>query len=123
VRTADLYSGDHLVHLPDLLVEWSDEVPTGSTMVANGVGARVRASSPRIGVLEGVNTYCRTGEHRPQGLFIAAGPTVRSSLPPREVSLLDFAPTFTRFLGVEGPDYDGRVLEELLGNGSVRSSS
>jgi predicted AlkP superfamily phosphohydrolase/phosphomutase len=121
VRTADLYSGDHLDRLPDLLVEWSDEVPTGSTIVANGVGARVAATSSKIGALEGVNTYCRTGEHRPSGLFIAAGPTVPSSPLSREVSILDFAPTFARVLGVAGGDYDGRAIDELLGHGGAAS--
>jgi predicted AlkP superfamily phosphohydrolase/phosphomutase len=119
MRTADLYSGDRLMNLPDLLVEWSDETPTGSIMVGNGEAASVRASSSKIGVLEGVNTYGRTGEHRPQGLYIAAGPTIRPTLLSRDVSILDFAPTFTHFLGVEG-DYDGRILSEILGNGSVK---
>jgi predicted AlkP superfamily phosphohydrolase/phosphomutase len=117
LRTADLYTGDRLTSLPDLLVEWSDEVPTGSTVVANGVAAVVRASSPRIGVVEGVNQYGRTGEHRPEGLFVAAGPTVHAGRCQREVSILDFAPTFATLLGVELPDCDGQPLAELVGRG------
>ncbi|MDF2771163.1 MAG: type phosphodiesterase/nucleotide pyrophosphatase, partial [Geminicoccaceae bacterium] len=50
IRTAERYDGPMLGHLPDLLVEWSDEVPTGSTRLNGGRGARVRARSPRIGV-------------------------------------------------------------------------
>lgn len=116
IRTADLYNGERLDHLPDLLVEWNDEVPTGSTAVGNGAGAMVRARSPKIGVVEGMNHYGRTGEHRPEGLFIAAGPGVRSGVLQREVSILDFAPTFAKLLGVELPDCDGRPVNELLQN-------
>jgi predicted AlkP superfamily phosphohydrolase/phosphomutase len=120
VRTANLYSGDRLGDLPDLLVEWSDEVPTGSTLVANGAGAHVRASSPKIGVVEGVNRYCRTGEHRPDGLFVAVGPRVRPGRASRDVSILDFAPTFMRLFGVKVGDCDGRAVDELLENRSAR---
>jgi predicted AlkP superfamily phosphohydrolase/phosphomutase len=117
VRTADLYQGERLDHLPDLLVEWNDEAPTGSTTVGKGAGATVRARSPKIGVIEGMNHYGRTGEHRPEGLFIAAGPGVRSGLLEREISILDFAPTFGKLLGVELPEADGRSIGELLQKG------
>jgi predicted AlkP superfamily phosphohydrolase/phosphomutase len=113
IRTAELYAGPCLDDLPDLLVEWSDAVPTGSTQIAGGRAATVRARSPRIGTLEGANDYGRTGEHRPDGLFIAAGPGIRSARMERAVSILDFAPTFCRLLDVDLPDGDGRPLNEL----------
>lgn len=100
-RTAERYSGPLLDHLPDVLVEWSDDVPTGSTALNAGRGAMVRASSPKIGVIEGANGYTRTGEHRAGGWFVAAVPGGAHGPLGREVSLLDLAPTFTRLLGVE----------------------
>jgi predicted AlkP superfamily phosphohydrolase/phosphomutase len=114
LRTADLYTGEHLDDLPDLLVEWSDAVPTGSMLVGGGAGAVVRARSPTIGIIEGVNHYGRTGEHRPQGLFIAAGPGVRPGRLDRVASILDFAPTFASLLHVNLPHCDGQPLPELL---------
>ena len=122
LRTADLYAGKHLDHLPDLLVEWSDEVPTGSRIVGEGAGAFIRASSPKIGVIEGSNDYCRTGEHRKFGLLIAAGPMVSPGEFTKEISLLDLAPTLARHLGVDLPDCDGRPLDELLECGPARGS-
>jgi len=122
LRTADLYAGQHLDHLPDLLVEWSDEVPTGSTSVGKGAGAIVRASSSKIGVIEGANEYCRTGEHRQFGLFVAAGPMIRPGALTNEISLLDLAPTLARYLGVDLPDCDGRPSDELLECGPARVS-
>jgi predicted AlkP superfamily phosphohydrolase/phosphomutase len=114
--TADHYTGEHLDHLPDLLVEWSDEIPTGSTVVGKGSGATVRATSPKIGIVEGINHYGRTGEHRAEGLFIAAGPRLKHSVFSREISILDFAPTFGKLLGVELRDLDGRAINELVQN-------
>jgi predicted AlkP superfamily phosphohydrolase/phosphomutase len=114
IRTADLYNGERLDHLPDLLVEWNDKVPTGSTAVGKGAGAMVHARSPKIGVIEGMNHYGRTGEHRSEGLFIAAGPGVRPGVLGKTVSILDFAPTFTKLLDVELPDCDGQLIKELI---------
>jgi predicted AlkP superfamily phosphohydrolase/phosphomutase len=114
-RTADLYAGEHLHRLPDLLIDWSDAMPTGSSCVGNGAAASVRARSPKIGTIEGVNHYGRTGEHRPNGRFIAAGPGWPQGIGV-EVSIIDFAPTFTRMFGLDLPRCDGRPIPELLLN-------
>jgi predicted AlkP superfamily phosphohydrolase/phosphomutase len=113
VRTASLYAGEHLDILPDLLVEWSDAAPTGSTGIANGIGAHVRVTSPRIGVVEGVNEYARTGEHRPGGWIVAAGPGIASGRLDADADLVDVAPTITAMLGVELAGCDGRPIERI----------
>jgi predicted AlkP superfamily phosphohydrolase/phosphomutase len=114
MRTGDLYQGSCLDDLPDLLVEWSEEVPTGSVMVGGGIGAAIRASSAKIGSVEGENQYGRTGEHRIGGLFIAAAPGIQSGRLAREVSILDFAPTFAAMFGVDATLFDGQTIAELL---------
>jgi predicted AlkP superfamily phosphohydrolase/phosphomutase len=116
-RTRDLYQGSCLERLPDLLVEWSDDVPTGSATVGGGIGAAVRASSAEIGSVEGVNQYCRTGEHRIDGLFIAVAPGIQPGRLAREVSILDFAPTFATMFGVDATRFDGKAITELLHTG------
>jgi predicted AlkP superfamily phosphohydrolase/phosphomutase len=113
-RTADLYQGAHLGDLPDLLVEWNDDAPTGSAIVGNGAAATIRATSPELGVVEGTNTYGRTGEHRPRGFFVARGPGIAPGRLAREVSLLDFAPTFCAMLGTPLPRAEGAPIAELL---------
>jgi predicted AlkP superfamily phosphohydrolase/phosphomutase len=113
-RTADLYDGEFLDTLPDLLVEWSDAVPTGSLGVANGVGARVRVSSPKIGIVEGDNDFSRTGEHRPGGWLAASGAGIAHGRFEQRPSLMDIAPTLTAMLGVTLPNSDGQPIEELL---------
>ena len=114
-RTANLFAGEYLNHLPDLLVEWSDETPTGSAIVSGGIGSKVKAQSAKIGSVEGINEYGRTGEHRPDGLFIAVGPNIQPNRLMREVSILDYAPTFASIFGVKLPVSDGKPIPELVG--------
>jgi predicted AlkP superfamily phosphohydrolase/phosphomutase len=120
MRTSDLYSGACFDELPDLLVDWDDAIPTGSTQVAGGAAALVRVRSPRIGVVEGVNKFGRTGEHRIGGLFVARGAGIQPGLLGRTVSIMDLAPTIAAILGVDMPGTDGVVIPELLGSGGDR---
>ncbi|MEP7067048.1 MAG: alkaline phosphatase family protein [Gemmatimonadota bacterium] len=114
VRTRDLYVGEHLDALPDLLVEWNEAVANGTTALRNGAGARVRARSPTIGTIEGANDYARTGEHRPGGWLVAAGPGIPHGHLTREPSLLDLAPTIARMLHVDLPGVAGAPIPELV---------
>lgn len=65
-------------------------------------------------------TTNRAGNHGfhpskgPRPPFLACGPAFRRGAVLREASILDGAPTYARILGVDLPDTDGRVLEELL---------
>lgn len=113
-RVRDLYQGKCLDALPDLLVYWNDQPPTGSLSIGDGAAATVRLSSPKLGTLEGANTYGRTGEHRPEGFFVARLPGRGPVRLPAPVSVLDLAPTFCRLLGVEPGAVDGRPIDALL---------
>jgi predicted AlkP superfamily phosphohydrolase/phosphomutase len=113
-RTRDLYSGDCLDRLPDLIVEWNDSIALGSATCGNPRGSLVRVKSPTIGVVEGVNSYVRTGDHRRDGLFMALGPRLMSGRLARTVSIMDFAPTFCAGLGTELPGADGHPIQELV---------
>jgi predicted AlkP superfamily phosphohydrolase/phosphomutase len=114
VRTRDLYDGEHLDALPDLLVEWNEAVANGSTSLGSGAGARVRARSTKTGTIEGANDYARSGEHRPGGWLVAAGPGLSHARLDRNPSLMDLAPTIARMLGVELPRTDGVPIAEIL---------
>jgi len=114
VLTRDLYRGEYLGDLPDVLVFWSHELPLGTAAVGKPGNGTVRLGSDKIGVIEGENRYCRTGEHRPDGMFIASGPGLEPGTLQRTVSIVDFAPTITRLLDVDLPDVDGQPIRELL---------
>ncbi len=113
-RTDTLYAGARRAALPDLLVEWNGDVPTGTLAHAGGRGATVRATSAKIGAVEGANSYGRTGEHVPTGTFVFAGPGVPPTRREEPVSLMDFHPTICALLGVPAPGVDGVVLPEFV---------
>lgn len=114
LRTAELYPGPYAGDLPDLVVEWDMETARGSAVVGSGAGAVWRATSPSIGTVAVTNTYCRTGEHRGEGLVVVAGPGIAAGELGRTVSVLDYAPTFARYLGAAMPASDGSAITEML---------
>jgi predicted AlkP superfamily phosphohydrolase/phosphomutase len=102
LRTAEHYVGEHLDALPDLLVEWDREAPIR------------RIHAPRIGTIEGEFRGGRTGDHKPNGLLMAAGPGIRQERLERPVSVTDVAPTLAARLGVALADVDGAPIPELV---------
>jgi predicted AlkP superfamily phosphohydrolase/phosphomutase len=112
-RTRELWRGPRLEDLPDLLVEWADNGPLANTAVGPRPAAVVRATSPKIGLIEGVNEWGRTGEHRRDGLLAVSRPGIQPGLLDG-VDLLDVAPTILALLGTELPDTDGKVVPELV---------
>jgi predicted AlkP superfamily phosphohydrolase/phosphomutase len=108
-RTDSMYTGPRGQSLPDLLVEWSDDL-VGTTAHGDGRGSSVRAYSEKIGVVEKHNSTLRTGDHLPDGLyaFLAPGNQTGSIGPPAR--LIDLHPSICRLLGVQAGDVDGEVI-------------
>ncbi len=99
----ELYSGPHAHLAPDLTVvlrDWRYRTIGLHDFTTN------RLISPAFGP---------TGDHRMEGVLIAAGPPFRPGSAPENANLLDIAPTVLHLLGVPVPDdMDGRVLTEIL---------
>lgn len=100
-RTREVYGdGDQIDQLPDLCVQWraSEPVP----------GVR----SPEFGELSGERRPSgRSGNHRLQGFFFAAGPQIDSSAKDVGGSVLDIAPTIFKLMDKPIPeDWDGTPL-------------
>ena len=100
-RRDSLYPGPASDCLPDLFIEWHNE--TGVTAIG----------SDKVGRIEGRNFHCRSGDHTPQGLFIALGEGLKPGDIGREVSILDFAPTFAQLLDVPFPHGQGAPIREI----------
>jgi predicted AlkP superfamily phosphohydrolase/phosphomutase len=112
VHRADLlYAGPERDHLPDLMVEWTNDAPI-----------RI-VGSKKIGRVEGEYRYCRTGDHKPEGLFIVRGPDTKPGFIERAVTCIDFAPTIAALLGVDLRGVDGVPIPEITGSELALRSS
>jgi predicted AlkP superfamily phosphohydrolase/phosphomutase len=101
IRTADLYQGEYLDDLPDLLVMWNKQFPI------SGVG------SSRVGEVRGVYIGPRSGDHTPDGLIAARGPMIRPGELGVSVAAVDLAPTMAAILGVDLSGVDGTPVAAL----------
>ncbi len=104
LRAGDVYEGEHLQQLPDLIVEWNDEFP---------IAALTSARTGRVGW---ESRDLRSGDHRPSGLLVATGPDVRRGGFPDTVAVADIAPTVAGLLGVELENVDGTRIPALSGS-------
>lgn len=114
VRSAEAHPGGARDELPDLLVHWSDRVPTGAAGMGPEDSGRVALTSPKIGRIEGTNTYRRTGEHRPDGFCLVVRPGAGGPGRGEDVRLVDLAPSFAAAFGVALPGTDGRAVPGLF---------
>lgn len=95
VRTRELYDGGQRAErLPDLVVRWPETSATPhASVTSERFGTIERATPGRI-------PNGRSGNHRPEGMFIARGPGIA---PGRRIAepadILDLAPTVLRELG------------------------
>jgi len=92
VKTADVYDGERLDDLPDLLVEWERTSPI------------TRIRSEKTGPIEGRFPGQRTGDHTASGTLFAKGGGIRTGRLSREVGVTEIAPTLCAWLGVPLPD-------------------
>ena len=88
---------------------------TSFLLTSEAGGATIVGVSPKIGRVEASNSYGRTGEHIPRGLFVVTGPGVPAASRAEPVSVMDFHPTICHMLGLSKTDVDGEVIEELAG--------
>ncbi len=99
----ELYHGPHTPLAPDLTVVLNDW--RYRTIGLHDFTTH-KVVSPAFGP---------TGDHRMEGILIAAGSPFRQGASPYQADLLDIAPTVLHLLGVPVPaDMDGHILTELL---------
>lgn len=103
-KAKDLYHGDKVNLLPDLIFTIND----WSCVMVNDIDKkfvyRDTSYSPR-----------HTGSHRIYGIFIASGSDFKKSTHMIDVSILDIAPTILYMFDAPIPNnMDGRVLRQIL---------
>ena len=105
----EYYSGPYLTNVPAIIVvlhpeyEGTDRLSSYSSLVTKSVST----TNP--------------GDHKMEGIFIMAGPSIRAVQEPlSDLSLMDITPTILHLLGLPVPsDLDGRVISEAIVRGST----
>ena len=104
VRASQVFEGERLELLPDLIIQWNEKP-----------SAQHRAiTSPRYGTIPwptpGRNPEGRSGNHFPEGFLIATGKGIKEGAI-SDAHILDLAPTILNLLGQPVPDLmEGKVL-------------
>ncbi len=101
--TADLYQGDYLEDLPDLLAVWNRDAPISS------------ASSAKLGEIRPTYPAYRSGNHVPDGILFASGPSIEPEELTHSVSVIDMAPTIAALLDMQLPNMDGMPITAICG--------
>lgn len=101
-RREELYHGPHVDGFPDVILVLNPDY----------IGASSLAGSSLV---EPHSCPMRPGEHRQDGIFIAAGPSVLPQGELTHLNLLDVPPTILHAMGLPVPrGFDGRVLQEVF---------
>ncbi len=108
-KKEDIYEGENVKNAPDLLVE----MKKGYIITCGFNKKRNFIDYPRsqLGI--------KSGDHRPEGIFIAYGPGVQNNIKINDGKIYDITPTVLHILGISIPDYiDGKVLRNIFTEGS-----
>jgi predicted AlkP superfamily phosphohydrolase/phosphomutase len=103
LKTSDVYTGEYLDKLPDLLVVWNRERAISAI------------ASPKTGEIRGVRMSKRTGDHTRSAAFFACGPGVQPGQLGAPAQVESLAPTIAALLGVALPGVDGIPIRAVCG--------
>lgn len=100
-RAERWYRRDPTDTIPDLLIEWNDEVLIESVW------------SPKTGLVEAHYDNWRSGDHRDHGLMLASGPGIAAGASLPAMAMEDIAATMLARFGEDVSDLDGKPANWL----------
>jgi predicted AlkP superfamily phosphohydrolase/phosphomutase len=118
-RREELYHGPLLNQAPDLVIQWKDYAYWG----------RGRYDSQGTSVFEAQRHFDfsdqpLSGTHRPDGIVLINGPSVRPGFQIDGANILDLAPTILSVLDLPLPrDLDGTVLHTAFVEGALKGTN
>lgn len=116
LRREEVYGGPHVPRAPDLILEMHLVEGYGHNLQPSSTAPPGKNPWRRLEPEEYLSRKGRSlpGSHRPNGLFIAAGPAVRAH-GPVDAHIADAAVTALARMGVQAPPLtSGRILREIL---------
>jgi predicted AlkP superfamily phosphohydrolase/phosphomutase len=103
-KKSELYSGDYIDTLPDIILNMGD--------FAYGSSSTFPISS--INVLSNPKTF-KSGDHSINGVFMAIGPDINEGKVIEDSKIYDIAPTILHIFDIPIPqEMDGRVLKDIF---------
>ncbi len=104
----EVYSGSHVSKAPDLLIKWKEsEVITGLRFGKDGRPIQPRYPTGEFTVI--------SGDHRPLGVFIAAGEGIRRNSIAQGLTIVDITATAVYLNDLPVPEFmEGRVPVNLF---------
>lgn len=102
VTKEEVFEGPYLDTIPDLVL---DCLPGYRTESGRRAFRHHRHPSNKVA--------WPAGEHEPEGIFIATGPSFRKGVK-LDADLWDIAPTTLHLLGIRVPEMDGKVVKDAL---------
>lgn len=100
-RREDIYSGPHLSAAPDILIGMREGYVSSSKLHVETIFTEYEEAI--------------TGDHRPEGIFLANGEAIKEQTTLEGAGLIDVAPTILYLLNVPIPRHmDGRVLGSIV---------
>jgi len=103
IKVKDIYQGNHLDELQDLIVQWKGDVPIN------------HLESEKLGRVSGILPDKRSGAHMVNGFMLLSGKTIRANQQLDDAHIMDVAPTILHLLNEPIPDVmDGKVLSDIF---------
>ncbi|MCA9473436.1 MAG: alkaline phosphatase family protein [Nitrospirales bacterium] len=103
IKVKDVYQGDRLDEMQDLIVQWKGNAPVN------------HLESKKIGRVSGILPDKRSGAHMVNGFMLAAGRSIKTNQQLEDAHIMDIAPTLLHVLSEPIPDImDGKVLSDIL---------
>ncbi|WP_447968542.1 alkaline phosphatase family protein [Nitrospira sp. M1] len=103
IKVKDLYQGNHLDELQDLIVQWNGDAPIN------------HLESEKMGRVSGILPDKRSGAHMVNGFMLASGKTIQKNQILEDAHIMDVAPTILHVLHQPIPEImDGKVLSDLF---------
>jgi len=118
-KREEIYHGQYLENMPDLIIGWKDyKYLRMFNYPLSDDDSIIWTIPPTLSLL-----WDRTGAHKPNGMFMAIGPHIKSKGQVENASIMDIAPTVLYECGIPVPDdMDGRVLTEVFDEEYVRAN-
>jgi predicted AlkP superfamily phosphohydrolase/phosphomutase len=105
----EIYSGPHVHRAPDLLVRWREDIPV------TGIALKKKAAREARPPVPTEDARYISGDHRLNGILIAAGNGVKKTAAVSGACLIDIAPTVLCMMGLPIPEeMDGKVVTGLF---------